>query len=107
VVGDGGFQYGLSELATATQHGLDASLLVIDDGGYGILREYQDESGFAHTGVDLEHPDFVALCETYGVPARRSSPKALADDLRWALGQRGPAAVVLAEVLTLPEPASS
>lgn len=107
VVGDGGFQYGIAELATAKQHGLDVALLVIDDRGYGILRQYQDDAGFAHRGVDLEHPDFVALCEAFGVPARRSTPETLADDLRWALEQPGPATVVLEETLRMPEPLSS
>jgi acetolactate synthase-1/2/3 large subunit len=105
VVGDGGFQYGISELATAVQHGLDAALLLIDDRGYGILRQYQDDCAFAHTGVDLEHPDFVALFEAYGVPARRSTKDDVRRDLEWALGERGPAAVVLEELLTMPEPA--
>ncbi len=104
VVGDGGLQYGISELATAKQHGLDVALLLIDDGGYGILREYQDRSGFAHAGVDLDHPDFVALCKAYAIPARRSSAEDLGSDLEWALGHRGPAVVVLEEVLTMPEP---
>jgi acetolactate synthase-1/2/3 large subunit len=107
VVGDGGFQYGIAELATAKQHGLDVALLLIDDGGYGILREYQDGSGFDHAGVDLEHPDFVALSEAYAVPARRSSPEHLAADLEWALGHRGPAIVLLEEVLRMPEPTCS
>jgi acetolactate synthase I/II/III large subunit len=104
VAGDGGFQYGIAELATARQHGLQAALLVIDDRGYGILREYQDESGFAHAGVDLEHPDFVALAEAYGVPARRSSRATLTEDLAWALRESGPALVLLEEVLTMPVP---
>lgn len=104
VVGDGGFQYGIAELATAKQHDLDVTLLVVDDRGYGILRQYQDDAGFARAGVDLEHPDFVALCEAYGIPARRSSAEELRDDLAWALGHRGPAVVVLEEVLTMPEP---
>jgi acetolactate synthase-1/2/3 large subunit len=107
VVGDGGFQYGIAELATAKQYGLDVTLLVIDDGGYGILREYQDEAGFAHTGVDLEHADFVALSEACGVPARTSSPGALEDDLRWAFGQPGPTVVVLESVLSMPVPSAS
>jgi acetolactate synthase-1/2/3 large subunit len=106
VAGDGGFQYGIAELATGTQHDLDVAVLVIDDRGYGILREYQDDAGFAHTGVDLEHPDLVALCDAYGVPARRTSPRALADDLAWALGLVGPAAVILDEVLTMPVPST-
>lgn len=105
VVGDGGFQYGIAELATAKQQALDVALLVVDDRGYGILRQYQDDAGFAHTGVDIEHPDFVALCEAYGVPARRSSVTQLRHDLEWALASRGPAVVVLEEILTMPEPA--
>jgi len=104
VVGDGGFQYGLAELATAKQHGLGATLLVIDDGGYGILREYQTDSGFEHAGVDLEHPDFLALFGAYGIPARASTVERLARDLEWALEQPCPAAVVLEELLTLPQP---
>src|SRR5439155_1775670 len=104
IAGDGGFQYGIADLATAAQHGLDATLLLIDDGGYGILREYQDGSGFARTGVDLQHPNFVALCDAFGIPARRTSPERVADDLEWALTRPGPAVVVLEETLTLPEP---
>ena len=107
VAGDGGFQYGLAELATARQNDLDAAVLVIDDGGYGILREYQTESGFDHTGVDLEHPDFLALCDAYGTPARRSSLGELASDLEWALSTRGPALVVLEAVLAMPQPSAS
>jgi acetolactate synthase-1/2/3 large subunit len=104
VAGDGGFQYGIAELATAKQHGLDVALLVIDDRGYGILREYQDGRGFAHTGVDLEHPDFAALAEAYGIPARRSSVDALGRDLGWALEHSGPAVVLLEETLAMPDP---
>ena len=105
VVGDGGFQYGIAELATARQQGLDVTLLLVDDGGYGILREYQDHRGFAHTGVDLEHPDFVALCQAFDIPARRATAPSLREDLEWALGQPGPAAVFLEEALAMPVPA--
>ena len=104
MVGDGGFQYGIAELATAKQYGLGVALLVVDDGGYGILREYQDGSGFDHAGVDLEHPDFVALAEAYSIPARRSSPEQLGRDLDWALEQSGPAVVVCEAALAMPEP---
>jgi len=104
VVGDGGIQYGLSELATARQHGLDTVLLVVDDGGYGILREYQDAAGFVHAAVDLEQPDLVAVCDAVRVPARRSAPERLADDLRWALGLDGPAAVILPIRLAMTQP---
>jgi len=104
IVGDGGFQYGIAELATARQHDLDVALLLIDDRGYGILRQYQDDAGFARFGVELEHPDFAALSAAFGVPARRSSAETVRDDLEWALREAGPAVVVLEEPLTMPEP---
>jgi acetolactate synthase-1/2/3 large subunit len=104
IAGDGGFQYGIAELATAKQQHSNVALLLIDDRGYGILREYQDAAGFAHAGVDLEHPDFQALCGTYDVPARRTSVERLAGDLDWALERPGPAAVILEEVLAMPDP---
>ncbi len=104
VAGDGGFQYSLAELATAAQYGLDVALLLVDDGGYGILRAYQDGAGFPHTGVDLRHPDFPALASAYGIPARRTAPDRVADDLAWALAVDGPAVVVLPAVLHLPTP---
>lgn len=102
VVGDGGLQYGLAELAVAREHRLPIVLLVVDDGGYGILRAYQDEQGFGHVGVDLENPDFVALAEAFGVPARRSSPARLSGDLDWAFSRGGPALLTLALELSLP-----
>jgi acetolactate synthase-1/2/3 large subunit len=107
IAGDGGVQYGLAELATAKQNELDAAVLVIDDGGYGILREYQADSGFDHIGVDLEHPDFLALAGAYDIPARRSSAGELASDLKWALSTRGPALVLLEEILAMPQPTAS
>lgn len=104
VAGDGGILYGLSELATARQYGLDATLLVVDDGGYGILREYQRDAGFEPFAVDLLEPDFVSVCESFGVPARRTTPERLDSDLAWGFDTAGPAAVVLEAVLELPQP---
>ena len=95
VVGDGGLQYALAELGTAAQHRLAAKLLVVDDGGYGILREYQRDAFGQTTAVDLPGIDLVAVAEGFGVPVRAASPQDLAEHLEWALAQPGPAAVVL------------
>jgi acetolactate synthase-1/2/3 large subunit len=95
VVGDGGFLYGVAELASARQNGLDATLLLVDDGGYGILREYQRDAFGETFAVDLARPDFAALLEAFGIPCRAATPESLADDLRAALETDGPAAVVL------------
>ncbi len=99
VVGDGGFLYGLGELLTANQHRLAAKLLLVDDGGYGILREYQRDGHRELHGVDLVQADFPALIAACGVAVRTTAPERLKDDLEWALGVQGPAALVLRERL--------
>ena len=104
VAGDGGFMYGVSELAVARQHGLAAKLLLVDDGGYGILREYQRDAYQGTHGVDLVQPDFLALCTACGIPNRLTSPDRLATDLTWALETPGPAAIVLRERLAAAAP---
>ena len=95
MVGDGGLQYALAELGTAAQHDIGAKLLVVDDGGYGILREYQQDQFGETTAVDLPGTDLAALVAASGVPVRSATPEDLAEHLAWALDQDGPAAVVL------------
>jgi acetolactate synthase I/II/III large subunit len=106
VVGDGGFLYGLAELVSARQHGLAAKLLLIDDGGYGILREYQRDSYGASHGVDLVQPDFEAVFAACGIPALATTADTIDADLAWALDSPGPAAIVFHERLAshLPTP---
>jgi acetolactate synthase-1/2/3 large subunit len=95
VVGDGGVLYGVQELATARQHGLAATLLIVDDGGYGILREHQLEEFGETYAVDLEQPDFPALVDAFGVPVEQTTPDGLGDSLARALAVDGPAVVYL------------
>jgi acetolactate synthase-1/2/3 large subunit len=101
VVGDGGFLYGVQELATARQHNLSVTLLVVDDGGYGILREYQRDTFGETTAVDLDEPDFVALADSFGVPAERTTPDDLGAALERALAQDGPSLIHLPALLRM------
>jgi acetolactate synthase I/II/III large subunit len=95
VCGDGGLAYGLAELATARQQAVDATLLVVDDGGYGILREYQQADFGEITSVDLVQPDLVRTAEAFGVPVRGGGIDTAEENLRWALETDGPAVVVV------------
>ncbi|MDQ3857177.1 MAG: thiamine pyrophosphate-binding protein [Actinomycetota bacterium] len=101
VVGDGGFLYNIAELASARQYQLGGKLVLVDDRGYGILREYQREAYGETHAVDLVQPDFVALASAFGVPARATEPERLEDDLAWALAVEGPAVLVLRTVLEM------
>jgi thiamine pyrophosphate-dependent acetolactate synthase large subunit-like protein len=69
VSGDGGFLYACGELATAAQEQIPLTAVVVDDGGYGMLRFDQDLKGDPHEGVDLHTPDFAALARSFGVRA--------------------------------------
>ena len=99
VSGDGGAMYGIAELATARQHNLPVTWLIVDDGGYGILREYMTGAFGSAYGTELARPDFVALAQAFGVPARQTTPSTLQDDLAAALAAAGPNVVVLPAVL--------
>ncbi|WP_103350476.1 thiamine pyrophosphate-binding protein [Amycolatopsis sp. CA-128772] len=101
VSGDGGAMYGLAELATAAQHGLDVTWLIVDDGGYGILREYLTGAFGRSTATELTRPDFVALAAAFGVPARLSSSDTVGADLAEALRTPGPSVVVLPALLKM------
>ncbi|MEU5687406.1 acetolactate synthase [Streptomyces venezuelae] len=101
VSGDGGAMYSIAELATARQYGLNVTWLIVDDGGYGILREYMSEAFGEATATELARPDFVKLAESFGVPGVRSSPETLRDDLAKALAEPGPSVVVLPALLRM------
>lgn len=101
VSGDGGAMYSIAELATARQYDLPVTWLIVDDGGYGILREYMQDTFGEATATELSRPDFVALAESFGVPAVRTTPQSLAEDLAKSLTEPGPSVVVLPAVLRM------
>ena len=43
-------------------------MLVVDDGGYGMLRYDQERAGHVPVGTDLLTPDFGALAGAFGLP---------------------------------------
>ncbi|WP_318203417.1 thiamine pyrophosphate-binding protein [Streptomyces sp. SCL15-4] len=101
VSGDGGALYSIAELATAKQYDLPVTWLVIDDGGYGILREYMTDAFGEPTATELHRPDYVALSESFGVTATHTTPETLQQDLTRALSTPGPSVVVLPAVLRM------
>ncbi|MEV0243958.1 thiamine pyrophosphate-binding protein [Streptomyces sp. NPDC050674] len=101
VSGDGGALYSVAELATARQYGLNVTWLIVDDGGYGILREYMTDAFGEATATELTRPDFVALAESFGVPGVRTTPENLEQDLAKALAAPGPSVVLLPAVLRM------
>jgi thiamine pyrophosphate-dependent acetolactate synthase large subunit-like protein len=69
VSGDGGFLFACGELATIAQEEIPLVLVLVDDGGYGMLRFDQRHAGDEPFGVDLVRPDFAAMIGSFGIPA--------------------------------------
>ncbi|MFN8156419.1 MAG: thiamine pyrophosphate-binding protein [Candidatus Nanopelagicales bacterium] len=97
IVGDGGFAMGPGELATMVQERLPLVVLLVTDGGYGMLRFDQTVAGDEHRGVDLVEPRYEDLGAAYGVPVTRTDDpgEGLAKALAAARAADGPAMVVL------------
>ena len=67
ISGDGGFLFACGELATMAQEQLPFTAVIVDDGGYGMLRYDQVKAGDETFGVDLLTPDFAALAASFGL----------------------------------------
>jgi len=93
LVGDGGFALNLGELATAAQEQAPVTILLMNDGGYGVIRNIQDARyGGRRHYADLLTPDFAALCASMGVRhLKAAGVEAFRQALPEALDGDGPA----------------
>jgi acetolactate synthase-1/2/3 large subunit len=102
VVGDGGFQMTLSELATAALLKLPIKVLIVNNHYLGMVRQWQNLFyNDRYSGVDLEgNPDFVKLAQSYeGIKAFRiKRPADVKRVLQAALAYKGGPCVIDAEV---------
>uniref|UniRef100_UPI001F21915B thiamine pyrophosphate-dependent enzyme n=1 Tax=Agromyces humi TaxID=1766800 RepID=UPI001F21915B len=101
VSGDGGAMYSIAELATARQHDADVTWLIVDDGGYGILREYMTEQFGQATATELARPDFAALARAFGVTAHEATLETVGETIARTFREPGPAVVVVPAVLRM------
>ena len=92
ITGDGGFMFGVQELATAVQFNIGVVVLVFNNNAYGNVRRDQRERFDGRVvASDLVNPDFVKLAESFGVAAARvTSPEEFRPALEKALAHGGP-----------------
>jgi acetolactate synthase I/II/III large subunit len=92
IVGDGGFQMTLCELATARQENVPVKIAIINNNYLGMVRQWQEffyEERYYAT--PMFNPDFVKLAEAYGIPAMRvTSRDQIEESVRFARSQNGP-----------------
>jgi thiamine pyrophosphate-dependent acetolactate synthase large subunit-like protein len=108
VSGDGGFLFACGELATMAQEAIPLTVVIVDDGGYGMLRHDQRRAGDPSIGVDLASPDFEALAASFGVEAE--TVEGLGEDFGEALARHvaaGTPSVLVAKAALDPPPSTS
>ncbi|MDN5608982.1 MAG: thiamine pyrophosphate-dependent enzyme, partial [Brevibacterium sp.] len=66
IEGDGGAMFTIAELAAAVQARVSLSLIIVDNGGYGEIRNEMADRGDTPAGVALLGPDFPALAQSMG-----------------------------------------
>ena len=95
ISGDGGFLFGVQELATAAQYAIGVISIVFNNSSYGNVRRDQQERFEGHLiGADLLNPDFVRLAESFGVAGYRvTSPQDLKPVLERAIADNKPALI--------------
>lgn len=99
VVGDGSLMMNLQELATVVRHGLPLRLFVLNNGGYAMVQQTQEQwLGGRYIGTSqqggLGFPDFTAVAAAFGMAALSVSSQAEVETvLRDAYGRSGPVLV--------------
>jgi acetolactate synthase-1/2/3 large subunit len=87
IVGDGGFQMTMCELATAVQERVEVNIAIINNGYLGMVRQWQEffyEERYNAT--PLISPDFCKLAEAFGIPARRVTKR---EEIESAVSEAG------------------
>jgi acetolactate synthase I/II/III large subunit len=77
VVGDGGFQMTMAELATVVQENLDINVAIINNGYLGMVRQWQEffyDKRYAATPIS--GPNFQKLAEAFGISAATITTRA-------------------------------
>jgi acetolactate synthase-1/2/3 large subunit len=93
IVGDGGFQMTLNDLATVVQYRVPVKIAIINNRALGMVRQWQEiffEKRYCDIDLDFA-PDFVKLAEAYGIRGARVEHRTdVADAVQEFLSDREP-----------------
>jgi len=93
IVGDGGFQMTLNDLATVVQYRVPVKITILNNRSLGMVRQWQEiffEKRYCDIELDFA-PDFVKLAQAYGIRAARVEHRAdVADAVEDFLSDREP-----------------
>lgn len=97
IVGDGGLMLGIGEIATMAQENTDMVLMIMNDGGYGVMRGIQNNYfGGRQYYNELHTPDYKVLGESMGVKSWKvGSAEEFGIIIKEAIDFKGPAIIEL------------
>jgi acetolactate synthase-1/2/3 large subunit len=76
LIGDGGLQFTIGDMASATEAGTAVRLIVWNNSGYGEIKTYMLNAGVPPVGVDIFTPQFEPIAAGFGWAYRRVSSMA-------------------------------
>lgn len=98
LVGDGGLQFTINELATAVEEQLPLVILLWNNQGYQEIKRYMLNHNIETIGVDIYTPDFIKISEGYGCHTEiLKSPKELPCLLTQAFQRQQPTLIMINE----------
>lgn len=99
LMGDGGLQFSLAELASAVEAQVGIIVLLWNNHGYGEIKRYMQRRDITPIGVDIYTPDFIGIARGFGCQAERARDHAHLQTLLREAPQDRP---LLIEVLEAP-----
>jgi len=101
LIGDGGIQFTIGELASAVELGLAVPVLIWNNRGYGEIKQYMVDRDIPQIGVDIYTPDFQAIARGFGCNAVKAESLAhLQDALRQAVAADRPTVIEIEDAAT-------
>ena len=79
VIGDGALMFSMNEFITVTEQREDVTVIVVDNGGYGEIKQNEMDADIAPIAVDLVQPDWAALAPAFGGAGHRAANAAELD----------------------------
>ena len=95
IIGDGGFLFAMSEMASAVQHNIGLVTIIFNNSSFGnVRRDQQERFNSNFIGADLVNPNFLKISEAFGVDGHSiSHPNELKPILSRALENNRPAII--------------
>ena len=96
LAGDGDVMMNIQEMETARRLNSDITVMVWEDGGYGLISWKQEQEFERHTNLAFGNPDWIKLAESFGWHGQRCDDAAdLAGKLKIAVEYKGPSLIVI------------